>query len=205
MLHNENSFLTSSPEETEKLAKELIEQILYSKIVLLSGPLGSGKTTFVKGLAKALGIEKAVKSPTYTYVNAYLFSLPNDQATMNNDQKMGRLSEPVDGISGPFIKKPKYDVKKRFLRHSPPAHLPRNDNAKLAPGPRSLLHYDLYRLPEHSENPERIKAEIGLENALKDPHSLIVIEWPERLGIEDGMQIQFEKKGEKHLISILGT
>ncbi|MDP2691590.1 MAG: tRNA (adenosine(37)-N6)-threonylcarbamoyltransferase complex ATPase subunit type 1 TsaE [bacterium] len=66
------NFRTGSSEETQELAKTLLSKILNTKVVLLSGPLGSGKTTFVKGIAKALGIEKPIKSPTYTYLNSYI-------------------------------------------------------------------------------------------------------------------------------------
>lgn len=62
---------THSAAETEQLAQQLLPEILNKRIIQLSGNLGSGKTTFVKGLAKALGIEEMIKSPTYTYVNRY--------------------------------------------------------------------------------------------------------------------------------------
>lgn len=65
------TFQTETAGQTEALAQQLLPEILNKRIVLLSGALGSGKTTFVKGLAKALGIMELIKSPTYTYVNTY--------------------------------------------------------------------------------------------------------------------------------------
>jgi|CXWL01.1.fsa_nt_gi tRNA threonylcarbamoyladenosine biosynthesis protein TsaE len=65
------TFTTNSAAETEALAQQLLSKTLKHRIVLLSGELGSGKTTFVKGLARALGIQQLIKSPTYTYLNSY--------------------------------------------------------------------------------------------------------------------------------------
>ncbi len=76
-------FTTTTAEETEQLAAELLPAILNKKVVLLSGPLGSGKTTFVKGLAKALKVKKAVTSPTYAYVNAYALPVTRNEQPAN--------------------------------------------------------------------------------------------------------------------------
>lgn len=58
-------------EETQKLAQKLAPQLKTGMTVLLKGPLGSGKTAFVKAVGKALGVERAIKSPTYTIVKTY--------------------------------------------------------------------------------------------------------------------------------------
>ncbi|MFT7184406.1 MAG: tRNA threonylcarbamoyladenosine biosynthesis protein TsaE [Oceanicoccus sp.] len=63
--------LTNSEEETQDLAKKLLEEYPEHRVWLLEGDLAAGKTQLVKGLAKALGIEKAVSSPTYAYLNEY--------------------------------------------------------------------------------------------------------------------------------------
>ena len=51
---------------TYNLAKKLSKYLKGGDIVLLNGDLGAGKTTFVKGFAKAIGIKDVVTSPTFT-------------------------------------------------------------------------------------------------------------------------------------------
>ena len=57
---------TASAEETEGLGAELAERLEPGDVVLVSGDLGAGKTTFVRGAARALGVEGPVTSPTFT-------------------------------------------------------------------------------------------------------------------------------------------
>src|SRR5699024_6841734 len=61
----------TSLEETAQLACELSKQLQPYNVITLEGPLGAGKTTFTQSLAKALGIKRAVKSPSYTLVREY--------------------------------------------------------------------------------------------------------------------------------------
>ncbi|MDF2379697.1 MAG: tRNA (adenosine(37)-N6)-threonylcarbamoyltransferase complex ATPase subunit type 1 TsaE [Candidatus Gracilibacteria bacterium] len=141
-------YTTQSPEETQKLAKTLLPNILNKKIIHLAGNLGSGKTTFVKGIGKALGINKLIKSPTYTYTNTYQIKTPNSKL-------------------------------------------------------KTLHHFDLYRLPEHLENPHQTAAEIGLDNAINNPEALVIIEWPERIPhIKALLQITFEQQKDHHVIRL---
>lgn len=63
--------VTHSPEETQALAKLLANYLTLGQVIRLEGPLGSGKTTFTQGLGRALGIKRAIKSPTYTIVKNY--------------------------------------------------------------------------------------------------------------------------------------
>ena len=68
--------LSLSEEETKKIAYDFAQKLTFPAIICLYGNLGSGKTTFTKGLATAFGInEREVKSPTYTFVRE--FRLPN--------------------------------------------------------------------------------------------------------------------------------
>jgi len=62
-----------SEEDMFKLAEEIANELAGKEVICLKGNLGAGKTTFVKGLAKAMGIEKGyqVRSPTFTLVNEY--------------------------------------------------------------------------------------------------------------------------------------
>jgi tRNA threonylcarbamoyladenosine biosynthesis protein TsaE len=62
---------TTSPEETEALAAELAGRLATGDVVTVSGELGSGKTTFVRGACRALGVRERVTSPTYTVGHRY--------------------------------------------------------------------------------------------------------------------------------------
>ena len=62
---------TTSPEETEALAAELAGRLAPGDVVTVSGELGSGKTTFVRGACVALGVRERVTSPTYTIGHRY--------------------------------------------------------------------------------------------------------------------------------------
>ena len=62
---------TRSPEETEALAAKLAERLEVGDVVTVSGELGTGKTTFVRGACTALGVHERVTSPTYTIGHRY--------------------------------------------------------------------------------------------------------------------------------------
>ena len=64
--------VTNSEAETHLLARELAAALEAGDVLLLSGDLGAGKTTFVRGLAEGLGIDPAdVSSPTFTLLHEY--------------------------------------------------------------------------------------------------------------------------------------
>jgi tRNA threonylcarbamoyladenosine biosynthesis protein TsaE len=63
--------VSSSPAETEAIAARLAVRLAPGDVVYVSGELGAGKTTFVRGAARALGVERSVTSPTYTIGNRY--------------------------------------------------------------------------------------------------------------------------------------
>jgi tRNA threonylcarbamoyladenosine biosynthesis protein TsaE len=64
-------YTTTSPEETQKVAAALVEQLHGGDILALEGDLGGGKTTFVQGIAQALGYSGPATSPTFTIMNLY--------------------------------------------------------------------------------------------------------------------------------------
>lgn len=65
------TIISHSPEETAALAAKIAEKLEGGETLVLRGGLGAGKTTFTKGLAKALGVTRNVVSPTFTLVREY--------------------------------------------------------------------------------------------------------------------------------------
>ena len=69
----------TSLDQTQHFAQELLGQILdksYPPLILLSGDLGTGKTTFTQYIGQAVGVDQPITSPTYTIRNTY--STPRD-------------------------------------------------------------------------------------------------------------------------------
>jgi tRNA threonylcarbamoyladenosine biosynthesis protein TsaE len=64
-------FPTTAPEQTEAAGADLAARLHPGDVVLVSGELGAGKTTFVRGACRALGVTGAVTSPTYTIGQVY--------------------------------------------------------------------------------------------------------------------------------------
>ena len=64
-------YVSNSPAETEDLGAALAERLKPGTVVAFSGDLGAGKTAFVRGMARGLGISERVTSPTFTIVNEY--------------------------------------------------------------------------------------------------------------------------------------
>lgn len=68
---------TRTPQETFELGKYLGSQLSGGEVILLDGPLGAGKTVFVKGIAAACGVDaEDVTSPSFTLVNPHVGHLP---------------------------------------------------------------------------------------------------------------------------------
>lgn len=65
-------FLSNSPEYTEKLAEALSQVLTGGDVVAYRGGLGMGKTCFTRGLAKGLGFNGSVTSPTFALINEYI-------------------------------------------------------------------------------------------------------------------------------------
>lgn len=62
---------SNSLSETQEIAEQLIKKLKGGTVILLSGNLGSGKTSFTQGLGKALGIKKCITSPTFVLMKIY--------------------------------------------------------------------------------------------------------------------------------------
>jgi tRNA threonylcarbamoyladenosine biosynthesis protein TsaE len=65
------TIITKNEQETIAFAKTLTKYLKPGMLLLLEGDLGAGKTTFTKGIGEGLGIERIIKSPTYTIIREY--------------------------------------------------------------------------------------------------------------------------------------
>ena len=63
--------ITKSAEETQKLGQKIGASLVGGEILALQGDLGSGKTTFIQGLAEGLGVKNRVNSPTFILMRTY--------------------------------------------------------------------------------------------------------------------------------------
>ncbi len=79
-------FISKSEAETERLGERLARSLPRGSVVAMYGELGAGKTAFVRGLARGLGLKARVSSPTFTIVNEY----PGERELIHFD--MYRLS-----------------------------------------------------------------------------------------------------------------
>ena len=64
-------FFTKTAVETENIGFNYAKTLNKNDVILLKGEMGAGKTVFTKGLAKGLGIQDSITSPTYAYMNDY--------------------------------------------------------------------------------------------------------------------------------------
>lgn len=69
-------YKSNSVKETENIAKAFSKNLVPGDVICLNGDLGAGKTAFVQGLAKGLGIDDYISSPTFTIVNSYDGKIP---------------------------------------------------------------------------------------------------------------------------------
>jgi len=65
------TFISSSPAETEAIARQIAEDLVAGSVLALKGDLGSGKTLFTQGLVAGLESDVTVTSPTFTIVHEY--------------------------------------------------------------------------------------------------------------------------------------
>lgn len=69
-------YQTVTPEQTEAVGADLAAELQAGDVVLVAGDLGAGKTTFVRGACRALGVTSVVSSPTFTIGQRYPAPVP---------------------------------------------------------------------------------------------------------------------------------
>lgn len=82
VMDDSHTHVTHSAQETEGVGEKLAALARPGDILLLIGPLGAGKTTFVKGIARGLGVTDDIVSPTFTLMNAY--RITNNELRIKN-------------------------------------------------------------------------------------------------------------------------
>jgi tRNA threonylcarbamoyladenosine biosynthesis protein TsaE len=103
---------TNGAPETEALAAEAASRLVPGDVVLVSGDLGAGKTTFVRGAARALGVTEPVTSPTFTVGARYhgddvhVAHLDLYRLAGLEDEDPGLLADYLDGETIAFVEWP---------------------------------------------------------------------------------------------------
>jgi|SRR5579872_219682 len=147
--------ITDSYEATQKLGEKFAKDINPGDILLLFGDLGSGKTTFMQGLAKGLGIQKRIISPTFIIVRKYEVPIHPRGGDANSSSSERSESRSSDGSS------------------------------RQARTIKTLYHIDLYRTQTPSASSGQAKDDLlglGLPEILSEKDAVVAIEWPEKLG-----------------------
>ena len=106
------NFISKSADETKELAAKIINMLKPGDVVLLTGDLGAGKTTFVGGALNKLGYNDNVVSPTFNILKCYFEVTPNVfhiDAYRLEDQNIDiGLEEYIEGDGIAFIEWPKF-------------------------------------------------------------------------------------------------
>jgi len=91
---------SSSPGATERLAADLAHGLEPGDVVLVLGGLGAGKTTFVRGACRALGVTEPVTSPTFTIGRRYRGRVPVSHLDL---YRLGRLDDEDPGLLEDYL------------------------------------------------------------------------------------------------------
>jgi tRNA threonylcarbamoyladenosine biosynthesis protein TsaE len=90
----------ASPEETERIAARLAGRLRPGDVVIVSGELGTGKTTFVRGACRALGVTDPVTSPTFTIGQRYAGPVPVSHLDL---YRLGSLEGEEPGLIDDYL------------------------------------------------------------------------------------------------------
>ena len=95
-----SSTSSASAAQTEAIAAELARRLAPGDIVLVSGDLGAGKTTFVRGACRALGVRGPVTSPTFTIGRRYDGDVPVSHLDL---YRLGDLADEDPGLLADYL------------------------------------------------------------------------------------------------------
>jgi tRNA threonylcarbamoyladenosine biosynthesis protein TsaE len=107
-----DELVSEGPHDTEAAGARLAQRLTPGDVVLVSGDLGAGKTTFVRGACRALGVAGPVTSPTFTIGQRYddgpvpVAHLDLHRLASLRDEDPGLLDDYVDGRSVVFVEWP---------------------------------------------------------------------------------------------------
>ncbi|OGD87105.1 tRNA (adenosine(37)-N6)-threonylcarbamoyltransferase complex ATPase subunit type 1 TsaE [Candidatus Curtissbacteria bacterium RBG_13_35_7] len=76
--------ISNSPQQTQKIAQNLAENLKAGDLVTLYGNLGAGKTVFIKGIAKGLGLRENIVSPTFVFLRSYSTLIDSQKITIHH-------------------------------------------------------------------------------------------------------------------------
>lgn len=107
--------VTDSPGATEAAAARLAATLPENVAIGLSGDLGTGKTTFVRGLARGLGISSDVTSPTYTIYTIY----PGDRQLVHMDAYRLQDAHQLDSLAVEDLLRPPFLIAVEWPEHIP--------------------------------------------------------------------------------------
>ena len=96
-----SSASSGSAEETEALGARLAAELVPGDLVLVAGELGSGKTTLIRGAARALGVGEPVTSPTFTIGQRYSGRVPVSHLDL---YRLGGLADEDPGLLEDYIR-----------------------------------------------------------------------------------------------------
>jgi len=106
------NFISKSKSDTQQLASKIVRHLLPGSVVLLTGDLGAGKTTFVGGALSELGYKDNVVSPTFNILKCYFEVKPNifhiDAYRLEGQNIDIGLDEFIEGNGITFIEWPVY-------------------------------------------------------------------------------------------------
>lgn len=87
------ALVTGTPEETEAAGERLGRELTTGAVVALTGALGAGKTCFIQGLVRGLGVAVRATSPTFVLINEYRGRLPVHHVDAYRTESLGELMD----------------------------------------------------------------------------------------------------------------